>query len=156
MAASTPSKTLPQGCTNLKLRQFMRRVSQFYDAEMAQVGLKTTQYSLLSWVDKIGPVRPGELAEGMKMDASTLTRNLRPLVDAGWVVVSAGEDARSRLVSLTPAGREKRAEAKRRWKVAQEGINRLLGVDQVVALHALIDASMEKLDPVEDTEDGDV
>lgn len=156
MAASTPSKTLPQGCTNLKLRQFMRRVSQFYDAEMAQVGLKTTQYSLLSWVDKIGPVRPGELAEGMKMDASTLTRNLRPLVDAGWVVVSAGEDARSRLVSLTPAGREKRAEAKRRWKVAQEGINRLLGVEQVVALHALIDASMEKLDPVEDTEDGDV
>lgn len=156
MAASTPSKTLPQGCTNLKLRQFMRRVSQFYDAEMAQVGLKTTQYSLLSYVDKLGPVRPGELAEGLKMDASTLTRNLKPLVDAGWVVVSAGEDARSRLVSLTPAGREKRAEAKRRWKVAQEGINRLLGVEQVVALHALIDASMEKLDPVEDTEDGDV
>lgn len=156
MAASITSRTLPQGCTNLKLRQFMRRVSQFYDAEMAQVGLKTTQYSLLSYVDKLGPVRPGELAEGLKMDASTLTRNLRPLVDAGWVVVSAGEDARSRLVSLTPAGREKRAEAKRRWKVAQEGINRLLGEDQVVALHALIDASMEKLDPLDGQEDSDV
>ena len=145
MAASTNPKSLPQGCTNLKLRQFMRRVAQFYDAEMAQVGLKTTQYSLLSYVDKLGPVRPGELAEGLKMDASTLTRNLKPLVDAGWVVVEAGEDARSRLVSLTPAGREKRAEAKRRWKVAQTGINRLLGEDQVVALHALIDASMDKL-----------
>lgn len=156
MAASTSSQTLPQGCTNLKLRQFMRRVSQFYDAEMAQVGLKTTQYSLLSYVDKLGPVRPGELAEGLKMDASTLTRNLKPLVDAGWVVVSAGEDARSRLVSLTPAGREKRAEAKRRWKVAQEGINRLLGAEQVVALHALIDASMEKLDPVDVQEVSDV
>jgi len=156
MTASTSSKTLPQGCTNLKLRQFMRRVSQFYDVEMAQVGLKTTQYSLLSYVDKLGPVRPGELAEGLKMDASTLTRNLKPLVDAGWVVVSAGEDARSRLVSLTPAGREKRAEAKRRWKVAQEGINRLLGAEQVVALHALIDASMEKLDPVDEQEASDV
>lgn len=149
MAASTPPKTLPQGCTNLKLRQFMRRVSQYYDAEMAQEGLKTTQYSLLSYVDKLGPVRPGDLAAGLKMDASTLTRNLKPLVDAGWAVVEAGENARSRLVRLTPAGREKRAEAKRRWKVAQEGINRLLGVEQVVALHALIDASMEKLDPVE-------
>lgn len=149
MAASTPPKTMPQGCTNLKLRQFMRRVSQYYDAEMAQVGLKTTQYSLLSCVDKLGPVRPGELAAGLKMDASTLTRNLRPLIDAGWAVVSAGDDARSRRVSLTPAGREKRAEAKRRWKVAQQGINRLLGEDQVAALHALIDASMDKLDPVE-------
>lgn len=155
MTASTPTRSQPQGCTNLKLRQFMRRVSQFYDTEMAQVGLKTTQYSLLSYVDKLGPVRPGELAEGLKMDASTLTRNLRPLVDAGWVVVGAGADARSRLVSLTPAGREKRAEAKRRWKVAQTGINRLLGEDQVVALHALIDASMERLAPAAAEGDGD-
>lgn len=155
MAASTPPKSLPQGCTNLKLRQLMRRVSQFYDAEMARAGLKTTQYSLLSYVDKLGSVRPGELAAGLKMDASTLTRNLRPLVDAGWVLVSAGDDARSRLVSLTPAGREKRAEAKRRWKVAQEGINRLLGVEQVVALHALIDASMDKLDLVDAAEVSD-
>lgn len=84
MMATTRPKNLPQGCTNLKLRQFMRRVSQYYDSEMAQVGLKTTQYSLLSYVDKLGPVRPGELADGLKMDASTLTRNLRPLVDAGW------------------------------------------------------------------------
>ncbi len=155
MSATATPKTLPQGCTNLKLRQFMRRVSQFYDAEMAQVGLKTTQYSLLSCVDKLGPVRPGELAAWLKMDASTLTRNLRPLVDAGWVVVGAGADARSRLVSLTPAGREKRAEAKRRWKVAQTGINRLLGEDQVVALHALIDASMERLAPAVAEGDGD-
>lgn len=155
MAASTPPKSLPQGCTNLKLRQLMRRVSQFYDAEMARAGLKTTQYSLLSYVDKLGPVRPGELAAGLKMDASTLTRNLRPLVDAGWVLVSAGDDARSRRVSLTPAGREKRAEAKRRWKVAQEGINRLFGVEQVVALHTLIDASMDKLDLVDAAEVSD-
>lgn len=155
MSASTPPKVQPQGCTNLKLRQFMRRMSQYYDTELAKAGIKTTQYSLLSYVDKLGPVRPGELAEGLKMDASTLTRNLKPLVDAGWVVVSAGDDARSRLVSLTPEGREKRAEAKRRWKVAQQGINRLLGEDQVVALHALIDASMDKLDPVETAGAGD-
>ena len=155
MVASTSTPALPQGCTNLRLRQFMRRVSQFYDAEMAQVGLKTTQYSLLSYVDKLGPVRPGELAEGLKMDASTLSRNLKPLVDAGWVVVSPGEDARSRRVSLTPAGRQKRAEAKERWKVAQLGLNRLLGEDQVVALHALIDASMDKLSPETAGDDGE-
>ena len=50
---------------------------------------------------------------------------------------------------------EKRAEAKRRWKVAQTGINRLLGEDQVVALHALIDASMDKLAPVAAGGEGD-
>ena len=52
----------PQGCTNLKLRQLMRRVAQRYDAEVGQVGLKGTQYSLLSHVIKLGPIRPVDLA----------------------------------------------------------------------------------------------
>jgi DNA-binding MarR family transcriptional regulator len=153
MSKPPPAPSLPQGCTNLKLRQFMRRMNQHYDLEMAQVGLKTTQFSLLSYVDKLGPLRPGDLATGLKMDASTLTRNLKPLVEAGWVTVTAGDNARSRLVSLTEAGRAKRAEARRHWRVAQDGINRLLGVDQVLALHALIDQSMQKLAPA--SEDGD-
>ena len=136
----------PQGCTNLKLRQLMRRVAQRYDAEVGQVGLKGTQYSLLSYVARLGPIRPVDLAANMNVDASTLSRNLRPLVAAGWVTLEAGEDARSRLVQATDAGREKRAEAKRRWRVAQEGVNAALGPQRVIALHALIDEAMEALD----------
>ncbi|MFC5498024.1 MarR family winged helix-turn-helix transcriptional regulator [Caenimonas terrae] len=143
----------PQGCTNIKLRQLMRRVAQRYDAEVGKTGLKGTQYSLLSHVLKLAPVRPGDLARAMKIDASTLTRNLRPLIDAGWVTLDAGADGRSRLVNITPAGRDKRQEAQRRWRTAQEGINRTLGVERVLALHALIDESMELLSPLSDGED---
>lgn len=143
--ASIPADQKPQGCTNLKLRQLMRRVAQHYDAEVGKTGLKGTQYSLLSYVLKLGPIRPGELAQAMKVEASTLTRNLKPLVDAGWLQVAAGSDGRSRLVSITETGREKRQEAQRRWKVAQDGINRRLGVERVLALHALIDGALELL-----------
>ncbi len=136
---------LPQGCTNFKLRQLMRRVANHYDVEMARCGLKTTQYSLLSHVLKLGPIRPGDLAAEMKMDASTLTRNLRPLVDAGWVTLEAGTDARSRLVHITDTGRDKRAEAQRHWKAAQLALNDALGADRVVALHALVDDSLALL-----------
>ncbi len=136
----------PQGCTNLKLRQLMRRVAQRYDAEVGQVGLKGTQYSLLSHVVKLGPIRPVDLAAGMNIDASTLSRNLKPLVAAGWLSLEAGADARSRLVHATDAGREKRAEAQRRWRVAQEGVNATLGARRVIALHALIDEAMQALD----------
>jgi DNA-binding MarR family transcriptional regulator len=138
----------PLGCTDLQLRQLMRRVGQHYDAELARAGLKTTQYSLLSFVVKLGPLRPGELARHMKMKASTLTRNLRPLIAAGWVELGPGADARSRLVTATEAGREKRREAQRRWRAAQEALNELLGVSRVVALHALIDECMGLLSPV--------
>ena len=136
----------PQGCTNLKLRQLMRRVAQHYDAEVGQVGLKGTQYSLLSHVVKLGPIRPVDLAAGMNVDASTLSRNLKPLIAAGWLTLEAGADGRSRLVHATDAGREKRAEAQRRWRVAQEGINATLGPQRVIALHALIDEAMRALD----------
>ena len=143
--SSTMAPALPQGCTNFKLRQLMRRVAAHYDAEMAKCGLKTTQYSLLSHVLKLGPIRPGDLAAAMKMDASTLTRNLRPLVDAGWATLEAGADARTRLVHITDAGRDKRAEAQLHWKAAQLALNEALGVQRVMALHALVDEALDVL-----------
>jgi DNA-binding MarR family transcriptional regulator len=147
-----PDQLKPQGCTNIKLRQLLRRVAQHYDAEVGKTGLRTTQYSLLTYVLKLGPLRPGDLAQAMKVDASTLTRNLRPLIDAGWITVGPGADGRSRLVSITDAGREKRQEGQRRWRVAQEEINQILGIERVTALHALIDESLELLSPVDSGE----
>ncbi|MCM2251282.1 MAG: MarR family winged helix-turn-helix transcriptional regulator [Ramlibacter sp.] len=142
------SAVKPQGCTNLKLRQLMRRVAQHYDAEVGKTGLKGTQYSLLSYVLKLGPVRPVDLAREMQITPSTLTRNLRPLIEAGWVELGPGADQRSRTVRVTRAGREKRQEAQRRWRVAQEGINQLLGPRRVVELHGLIDECLGLLSPL--------
>jgi DNA-binding MarR family transcriptional regulator len=136
---------MPQGCTNFQLRQLMRRVSQHYDLEMSKTDLKTTQYSLLSHVVKLGPIRPGDLAAAMKMEPSTLTRNLKPLIAAGWVTLQAGDDGRSRSITITEAGRVKRTEAQRRWKVAQLSLNQTLGVQRVAALHALIHESLDLL-----------
>ena len=136
----------PKACTNFRLRQLTRRVTQFYDAELGKAGLKTTQYALLSHVQKLGPVRPGELARAMTMDASTLTRNLKPLVDAGWIELSAGSDARSRTVTITDAGRARREAARDDWQRAQKGLEARLGLARVLALHALIDESLALLD----------
>jgi len=140
-----PARGKPQGCSNFKLRQMLRRVTQLYDLELAKAGLRTTQYSLLSHVLRLGPIRPGDLAYAMTMDASTLTRNLKPLIAAGWAVLDSGPDGRSRLVSLTAAGRAKRAEAQHRWRAAQDTLNRILGAERVLALHALIDDSLALL-----------
>ena len=139
----------PQGCTNLKLRQLMRRVAQHYDAEVGKTGLKGTQYSLLSYVVKLGPIRAVDLAAAMRVSTSTLSRNLQPLIASGWIEVNAGDDARSRLISATEAGQAKRTEAQRKWRIAQEGINATLGAERVMALHALIDESLELLSPLE-------
>ncbi len=136
----------PQGCTNLKLRQLGRMVSRHYDRYLSPVGLKGTQYALLTCVVKFEPIRPSDLARRLQMDASTLTRNLRPMLAQGWLAVGAGQDARSRLVEATAMGRALRADGQRAWKAAQTALNRQLGVAQVGALHALLDASIAVLD----------
>ena len=142
----TPAPPQPQGCTNLKLRMLGRRVAAVYDAEVGQTGLKGTQYSLLSHVVRLGPVPGGELARLMSLSPSSLSRSLRPLIEAGWVRLGTGADERTRPVEATEAGRAKRAEAQRRWRVAQEAINRRLGPERVIALHALLDEAMTCLD----------
>ena len=143
----------PVGCTNFKLRQFTRRVTQHYDQHLAGSGLKITQYSLLAHVDKLGPVAPGELARRMDMGASTLTRNLQPLVAAGWIEMGGGADARSRLVHITEAGRELRRQAQRRWKAAQLALNGKLGATTVAALHDLLDQGLAAFHLEDDHED---
>ena len=146
MQSATPEQ--PRGCTHFQLRQLMRRVSQHYDLELAKCGLKTTQYSLLAHIVKLGPVRPGDLASAMTMEPSTLTRNLKPLIAAGWVALTDGSDGRSRCVTITEAGRNKRAVAQRHWKSAQLGLDQTLGVQRVAALHALINQSLALLMPL--------
>lgn len=148
--------TTPQGCTNFKLRQLTRRVTRHFDAELARAGLKTTQYSLLSHVLRMGPLRPVDLARAMGVMPSTLTRNLQPMLAAGWLTMGEGADARSRLISLTEAGREKRAQAQRSWRSAQTSLNAVLGEARVLALHTLIDESMALLADDESIGDDDV
>ncbi len=147
------STAVPQGCTNLKLRQLARRVARLYDADQRALGLKGTQYSLLSHIVKLGPMRPGELARRMGLAASTLTRNLEPLVAAGGVVQEPGEDARSRLVRATPAGIALREQAQRAWKRSQLALNARLGDARVVRLHALLDECAALLDDAEGDDD---
>lgn len=137
-----PGKTGPQGCTNFKLRQLTRLVAQHCEPYFSATGLKTTQYSLLAHIDVLGPIQPGALARAMDLDASTLTRNLQPLLAAGWASLSAGDDGRSRLVQLTPEGHAKRQAMKADWKRAQTSVNARLGEQRVLRLHALLDECM--------------
>lgn len=139
---ATDASARPVGCTNFKLRQLTRRVTQHYDHHLAQVGLRITQYSLLSHVDLLGPLSPGELARRMDMDASTLSRNLRPLQLAGWVSTRSGLDGRSRVVAITESGHALRRQAQRHWKAAQVALNARLGIATVAALHGLLDQGL--------------
>jgi DNA-binding MarR family transcriptional regulator len=121
-------KTLPVGLSCLcgVLRQASRAVSRLYDEELRSVGLRTTQYSLLQLLRRSGRVRQRDLAGLTLHDETSLTRSLRPLVDARWVAVRTGEDRREKWLTITAGGVAKLEEARPAWERAQERIQSLL------------------------------
>ena len=65
-------------------------------------------------------LRQRDLSELTRHDETTLTRNLRPLVDAGWVAVRTGRDRREKRLRITASGVAKLEEGRPAWKRAQQ------------------------------------
>jgi DNA-binding MarR family transcriptional regulator len=142
----------PHGCTCFALRKLTRTVTRLYDHELSRAGIKTTQFSLLKWIAH-RPLPIAELAARMNAERTTLTRNLRPLVDAGWVELRAGADARQRIATITPAGRRTIASGDSAWRVAQDRLESTLGLATVRDLHERLDSALVKLNPLLEEDD---
>ncbi len=135
-----------RGCTCFRVRRLARRVTQIYDRTLAPCGLRVTQFSLLSRLAWNDPMTMGALAAELDMDRTTLTRNLKPLLEAGLVALArAAGDARQREVHLTDLGRGRQREARKLWRVAQDEINDTLGEKEIASLHRLFDGLIDTL-----------
>lgn len=137
-----------EDCVYMALKRLARRVAHHFDAALAKAGLKTTQLDLLSEILRLQPVCPGKLAQALNLDPSTLTRNLRPLIAAGWVELGAGKDARSRHVRVTARGRVKKMQAQRLLIAARQAMGDRLGLRRMAELEALMNESLDILTSV--------
>jgi DNA-binding MarR family transcriptional regulator len=117
----------PTNCTCFNLRKAARAVTQMYDQTLKPTGLRTTQFSLLAVIDRVGPRGMAELAEKLVMDRTTLTRNLKPLLDRSLVKHVAGADRRQHPVAITAKGRTALKQAQPYWREAQAHMAGSLG-----------------------------
>jgi len=108
------------------LRMTARAVTQVYDDTLRPVGLRVTQFSLLARAASMGPVESWRLSEALGLDKTTFSRNLRPLERRKLIAIEAGEDRRTRLVRVTPAGEKLVKEASAYWRSVQASFKRRL------------------------------
>ena len=138
MSAQVPHSA----CTCGSLRKASRRVSQFYDTALAPLGIKSTQYSILSEVARgsvEGPVTMRELATSMVMDRSTLGHNLKPLERDDLVTLrSSTDDRRKRYVELTRKGKSTLQRARRLWRQAEGRFEKIFGKEPAAELRAVL------------------
>jgi DNA-binding MarR family transcriptional regulator len=109
-------------CACLNLRMAARAVTQMYDEVLKPSALKATQFSVLAAVAVIGPASMTAVSRALVMDRTTLTRNLKPLVDRGLIAAAAGGDKRQRTIAVTAKGRSALAHALPLWKKAHDQI----------------------------------
>ena len=117
-------------CACFNLRKTARAVTQLYDETLRQSGLRCTQFSLLIAATRLEPVTVTHLAKIAVMDRTTLARNLRPLEKEGLMNVTPGNDQRTRVVTVTPRGKEVLSQAFPLWEKAQARVIKGLGLER--------------------------
>jgi DNA-binding MarR family transcriptional regulator len=122
-------------CNCLALRQAARHVTQFYDQCLAQAGLRTTQFSILARLKRLGPLTINALARELVMDRTTLGRNMLPLEREGLITIEDGaRDRRSKVLHLTKAGAGRVRAARKLWGEAQTHFEKSFGAERASTL----------------------
>jgi DNA-binding MarR family transcriptional regulator len=115
-------------CFNL--RKVTRAITQFYDRTLGPSDIRATQFTLLLMLTSATGKTLTEMAEGLVMDRTTLTRNLKPLEKAGFITTLKLADRRTKGYLLTEKGRQAIEKGIPLWKKAQSHILLQLGNDR--------------------------
>ena len=134
-------KNINSRCTCFNLRKVTRVVTQFYDRALEPIGIRATQYTLLVSMAAYSASTLTEMAHGLLMDRTTLTRNLRPLEKMGLISTSDARDKRSKAYLLTDKGREVITQAVPLWEKAQVKVEIALGSERYARLLQELDAT---------------
>jgi DNA-binding MarR family transcriptional regulator len=133
-----PSPALDRtACNCLALPQAARQISQIYDSYLASEGLRTTQYSILPKLNRLGPLSINELAKSMVMDRTTLGRAIRPLERDRLLTIGEGEDGRTRSLRLTATGEARLKAAMAKWRETQKKFELTFGAQNAEQLRSV-------------------
>jgi DNA-binding MarR family transcriptional regulator len=139
MAAATAPGA--QDCNCLALRSAARHVSQFYDQFLAPIGLRTSQFSILAKLKRLGPMTINALADNMVMDRTTLGRNVLPLERDGLISIAPrASDRRAKELRLTKAGEKRLQQALAAWSQAQARFETSFGAKRAAELRTMLRA----------------
>lgn len=116
-----------ENCVCFNLHRVTRVVTQFFDEEMRQHGMRPTQTTILHALNAKENWSMAELSSWLGMDRTTLVRNLQPLERDGLVQAAGGGRGCRVELSITTKGRAKVKESMPAWRSAQSAAVEALG-----------------------------
>ncbi len=113
-------------CVVMRTRRLSRQITRLYDDALRPHGVTAGQLNLLVGIALLGPVRAVDLGQQFEMEKSTLSRNLRPMLEAGWIRSQAAT-GNAKELEITPVGESLLATVRPAWRRAQKAAQQLLG-----------------------------
>jgi DNA-binding MarR family transcriptional regulator len=123
--SASPLLRLP--CLCATLRRSSRAMTRFYEDALRPLGLRSSQFTILQVLWRVGEMSQGSLGEILAMDSTTLTRTLAIMRRRGWIAERRGNDRRERLLRLAKPGEGLLDRTLPLWEKAQDRVRRQLG-----------------------------
>ena len=124
-------EAIAEQCIAVRLRMLSRAVTRIYNQALRPYGLTTSQMNILVAISCLGEARQQDVCQALHLEKSTLSRDVARMRSQGWLDAISGEDGRTALLRITPAGRRLLEAAIPAWQQAQEQATALLGEREV-------------------------
>ena len=136
-----PAHRIAAECLSVRLRLLNRAITKLYDDALRPVGIKSSQLNILvaAALEEFTP--PSTLCVRLKLDSSTLSRNVDRMAARGWIeLVPDSDDGRAHALRVTAKGRRLIERAEPAWTAAQEQALEMIGATNAKALSRAADA----------------
>ena len=124
-------------CIAVRVRLINRVITALYDDALRPHGLRISQANVLAAVAVMNEARPNEVSRTLRIDKSTLSRDLELMKQNGWVESDPPTGGRNQTIQLTTQGRKLLDKIRPSWEKAQTEAKQLLGEDGENALHRI-------------------
>jgi DNA-binding MarR family transcriptional regulator len=112
----------------LALRRAMRTALRIHEEAFAGQGLGSTQFCVLTCIDRANAVRMKDLVTGLGLERTSLLRALQPLERRGLIVTEPrGQGMRNSAIRLTEDGQKALRDALPAWRRGQDAFERRFG-----------------------------
>jgi len=141
MSTTIRPQAIIEVCLCHHARRAARAITRGFDEALQPLGLKANQFNILAAIGAGETASATEVATVLAMDRTTLSRNLKPLRQAGYLASYGGAGRRPDTLALTTKGKTLLSEATSLWQQAQSQLTHRLGTAQAGQLLQSLEAA---------------
>jgi DNA-binding MarR family transcriptional regulator len=130
-------RRISNDCIAVRVRLINRVITALYDEALRPHGIRVSQGNILVAVGRMGDAKPADVCRILRIEKSTLSRDVELMKQEGWLVSKPPDGGRNQTLSITKKGVAMLRRTAPAWEGAQAEAEKLVGESGVAALHQI-------------------